>query len=353
MTTSIRNESFLGKTHHLKNDELINNVVHDYSINKINYISLSSKYKVSLWTISEILKRNNVKKVETIKSARKRKWNPDNNFFSIIDTEEKAYFLGLMFADGCVSNPNNKYWHTSISLVKDDSYLLEKLSKLIYNVEKPLHSRPAMKRIRQNGKVILEQPCCQFYVYGKEFADSLILNGCHPRKSLNLEFPSTVPNELIHHFIRGYFDGDGSIGLYYKGKRKDLRLSIVSSENFILKLVDLLKTININLKCRQRPGDKVFYAFCWDLVNIKMFYDYIYQDASIFLKRKKDIFQKIIKVSNKKIIISYLDKILEYKDFSYIIDLLNGIDDDYVIEKKLHSILEGVSKTKLNILNIT
>lgn len=42
-------------------------------------------------------------------------------------------------------------------------------------------------------------------------------HGCVPNKSLILKFPTTLPNELVNDFIRGYFDGDGSV--YINNKR--------------------------------------------------------------------------------------------------------------------------------------
>ena len=62
-----------------------------------------------------------------------------------------------------------------------------------------------------------ETKYCYFRINQKEICEQLISHGCLPNKSLILQLPNTVPNNLLRHFIRGYSDGDGTI---YKNKLK-------------------------------------------------------------------------------------------------------------------------------------
>lgn len=51
-------------------------------------------------------------------------------------------------------------------------------------------------------------------ISSKTLTADLLKLGCTPRKSLTLKFPNDgifKSNDLIRHFIRGYFDGDGSV----------------------------------------------------------------------------------------------------------------------------------------------
>lgn len=131
--------------------------------------------------------------------------NYNENYFDIIDTSQKAYFLGLMYADGYISHSTRKngsvYYIMSISLQVQDKSVLEKLRNEM--------NRPnELILVKTNGK---RNPQYRFTVSGEKIHHDLEKHGCIERKSLNLQFPTTVPEELMSHFIRGYFDGDGCI----------------------------------------------------------------------------------------------------------------------------------------------
>lgn len=78
-----------------------------------------------------------------------------------------------------------------------------------------------------------KQQAYRISIYSKELSDDLTKLGCFQNKSLELKFPTNkqVPDKLIHHFMRGYFDGDGSI-CFGQGQ---LRFSIIGTEDFLLK----------------------------------------------------------------------------------------------------------------------
>lgn len=89
------------------------------------------------------------------------------------------------------------------------------------------------------------QQAYRFSIYSTELAADLIKLGCFQNKSLILEFPTEkqVPRELIHHFMRGYFDGDGCIS-YGQGQ---LRFSVIGTELFLQRYEEIiLKELNRN-----------------------------------------------------------------------------------------------------------
>ena len=135
-------------------------------------------------------------------------------YFKEINSKEKAYWLGFLYADGCVleyKNPKSgklKAMGLQISLSsKDEEHLRSFLSAL--DSEAPL--RLTFAKIGEKkysvSKVTL---CCT------DLCRDLIRVGCFPRKTLTLEFPDfeKVPVEFLNSFIAGYFDGDGSVGRY-------------------------------------------------------------------------------------------------------------------------------------------
>ena len=200
----------------------------------------------------------------------------DEKYFERIDSKEKAYFLGLLYADGNIYLKRNR---VQITLVNSDSYLLDRLSLAVRSSGKLYSDR------EKYSKLILDS---------KKMCEDLIDKGCLPNKSLVLRFPSEkqVPKELIRHFIRGYFDGDGSISIS-KGKYK--YVNFTSTKEFCVELKKVASNEEIELgKFHQRYKDKINSAgsvFVKGEEEILKLYNYMYKDCGdLFLKRKKEKF---------------------------------------------------------------
>lgn len=92
---------------------------------------------------------------------------------------------------------------------------------------------------------------CRMHLISKHFKTRLCELGCIPNKSLILKFPdeNLVPKNLIKHFIRGYFDGDGCISYSFLNKEKDIispRLSLLGTENFLNGCMEYLPKVNMS-----------------------------------------------------------------------------------------------------------
>lgn len=125
-------------------------------------------------------------------------------------------------------------------------------------------------------------------------------NGCVPKKSLILKFPK-LRDDLIHHFIRGYFDGDGTVGIYKYLSKSDsvtLRSGISSgSEAF-------LNTLLQHLPVKHKVIHKYdLYTFNLSVKDSIAFYDYLYKDATVYLDRKKLKFEEFKQRRSETIII--------------------------------------------------
>jgi len=181
------------------NDIDCSNICDDYLLG-LSYNLLSVKYNVCTWSIGNVLSKNNIKS-----RIRKHKCNED--YFEKIDSKEKAYWLGLLYADGYVRKRkqfNGKHKQggiVGISLKNGDEYLLE---QLIIDLES---TYKLTKQIKDNFLSY------RLEVNSVKMVDDLITLGCVPNKSLKLS-PPKLDEKFIPHFIRGYFDGDGSIGKY-------------------------------------------------------------------------------------------------------------------------------------------
>ena len=145
----------------------------------------------------------------------------DINILNKIDTEEKAYWLGFLYADGYVCGYNNQ---VEVSLAEIDRGHLIKLKNFL------LDSRNIS--CIKTSKVKNQYTRCRYTIGNKYFHDRLISLGCFPRKSLSLVFPDESifsTKELIKDFIRGYIDGDGC--LYANHSR--LAIEINGTESFL------------------------------------------------------------------------------------------------------------------------
>ena len=135
-----------------------------------------------------------IRRILSKKGVKKRicwhKYRIDHNFFSEW-TKKSAYVLGLISADGCV---NDRDKHYSVELSSKDKSLLENVKKLL-NFTKNIEKSRNTFRLRIDNKAIYED---------------IIKKGILPRKSKSLKFPN-VPEECLDQFIRGFFDGDGSV----------------------------------------------------------------------------------------------------------------------------------------------
>jgi transcriptional regulator with XRE-family HTH domain len=241
-------------------------------------------------SISQILIRNNI---ET-RVGKKVKYTDINiAFFREINSEESAYFLGFMYADGCVQTKNRQYMAT-LKLKSNDQVILERFRDIMSPSSPILSDRSQDQAIfRTNQKVICEQ---------------LIELGCVPNKSLILEFPTKVPNELIRHFLRGYSDGDGSIysTRYQKSPIHKLRIdyywAITSTKQFCQATAQLLKE-KLGVNCSRTLSHPKLNQTTTALIvsgnlqSMKVL-NWLYQDATIYLPRKHEKyleFQRYVK----------------------------------------------------------
>jgi hypothetical protein len=209
-----------------------------------------------------------------------RIYNINEHFFDAIDTEEKAYFLGFLYADG-YNRPASS--HVVISLQERDKEILEKLRDLIYNDKWELAYRITAGN-RQNQY--------QLRFSSKYMSDKLVGWGCYPNKSLTLQFPTFISEELTPHFIRGVFDGDGSISLYQENNRGSNVMkaswSITSSYAFCKRCKDYLERRLDITPLLYQERNKIANIKTNSKKNIKTLMGWMYGDmkTSLYLERK-------------------------------------------------------------------
>jgi hypothetical protein len=207
----------------------------------------------------------------------KRKNNFNQDYFKVIDTEDKAYFLGLLYADGNVYVKRNR---VQITLANEDSYILDKLSQVTESTAKLYNDKGKYSKLILESKILCED---------------VIKLGCFPNKSLTLQFPTKeqLPSHLLYHFVRGYFDGDGHVSIDKKLTNPYYHINITSSKEFIEVLKTVLEEAEIHTgNSYKRYKDKEVSAHTVYIKNkcAKKFFDYLYEDATIYLHRKHNVF---------------------------------------------------------------
>lgn len=219
-------------------------------------------------------------------------------YFDNIDTEYKAYILGLIYADGCINDKvkGKREWRLQISIQEEDGNILQKL--LDDTNKKKLVVRNPPTSVKNNWKKQLT--CCINNTYLCEQLSNL---GCTPRKSKEgMKFP-ILNEEFISHFIRGFFDGDGCITVNkrsYKGKKitsENFRLKLAftsTDKNFLETLISYLPITNVYKKSKLRT--LLVHTYWIERTNdIKNVYNYLYKNANYFFQRKYNKFNMPIK----------------------------------------------------------
>ena len=237
---------------------------------------MCSKYQCCKSTLYKYFNKWNI--TRRIKPKNKIAWNCkysyDYTYFYGINDEHKAYWLGLLLADGFVNNQE-----LSICLKKDDLYIIESFRDDIKS------NHPI--RVNKDGNPFLT-------IASRRLCSSLLEKGFNHRKSYYIDFDkviNSVPVMLRSHFIRGMFDGDGCIRWYKYDylKKPQFHFGYTGLENVCNYLKPLF---NINRKL-VFEGNKTYTLVTRDPAKIIEIYNFLYKDSTIFMKRKRKIFEEI------------------------------------------------------------
>jgi hypothetical protein len=262
---------FMKKTSSVKIDKAIELYNSGRSLNQIGKELDIDPYG----TLSKILKRKNIK----IINKQNTTYHCDFNFFDIIDNEKKSYWLGFLYADAYVAQHKRKdnklKSRLEIGLHIKDTGHLEKFQRDIHSNHKLYCS------VKFPNKITLE-------INNKNLCSSLIKHGCHQKKSFTIQFP-VLRGDLIRHFIRGFFDGDGSV---YKCANGYWGVKICSaSPQFLVEYSSILTQNEISNKIAKGAGVEIIVIKTSDFIK---FFHFLYDDATTFMDRKIDKYRTLV-----------------------------------------------------------
>lgn len=199
-----------------------------------------------------------------------RKIEKVNNIFSVIDNEIKAYLLGFFMADGCVYDKNR----IGLCIAEQDEYIINLFKEIIApeSYIKIIHNQKGAKN---------RQKQLMLRISSQEIVSDLKKLGIEERKTFKPMFLPKLSDDLKWHFIRGYFDGDGHLGIRNVGIYKTCRISLSNGDKSILESIQ--KFSNVGSLRKQEN--------CWrlDIENITDCYNFLnlmYNNSNYHLPRK-------------------------------------------------------------------
>lgn len=236
---------------------------------ELSITELAKEINIDRHTLTEILKRNN-----SYEDRYKR--NVDIDFFEKIDTEEKAYWFGFISADGHIGKNRNSI---KITLALKDKKHVEKFKKSI----KSEHSIVIRKHEAFNN--VFE--AAEIVINNKKIHSDLYNLGLRNLK-VNHLLPKDVPDELMHHYLRGLYDGDGWFTLTPRSREIGIGMNRPILEFFDKQIVKFLKIKSRSVKeyksiSRYRVAHKD---------DIKKILDWFYEDATVYLDRKYEKYKE-------------------------------------------------------------
>lgn len=250
----------------------------------MSQVKLAEKYHIHHKTILQCVRND----VPVVYGRFNRVHNINENYFDVVDTQDKAYILGFLYADGY-----NSYDKRAIrlQLTECDVEILYHISDAL-DYSRPLTYVPA-REIYDTGYI--SKPQYALEINSAHMSKRLAELGVVQNKSLILEFPDWIHTDLVRHFLRGYIDGDGSI----VKQEHSYGVNLLSTENFCRKvqyLVGDLLGVDSRIKEARNHNGITFEWIISKKADAKIFLDWIYIDAHLFLQRKYNIyFDKYVK----------------------------------------------------------
>lgn len=248
-------------------------------LNKETASSIGKVYGVSHHVIVKALKRLGI-----WKGRHHTKYDVNDQYFDVIDSQDKAYILGFLCADGY--NGISKGTVT-MSLQEDDYEILEKI-RLLLDSTKPLEFLDYSNKT-DFGYQYKNQ--YRLTIHSSHMCKTLYDYGIVPNKSNVLLFPSVIPLNLYSHFIRGYFDGDGS--LFYNGTK--ITISITGTSMLLEVMRDIIErecNINVHIYDASNHNGITKVLIISGNKQTKVALDYIYYDAKTYMERKYNRYYK-------------------------------------------------------------
>ena len=284
--------SILKKNRNFTLEEIEKKVIENY-LSGMGQIKSGKEFNLSSEKVKKILLKNNIPirnlheaicLTNSLADRTATHYFKNEDFFSI-ETPDMAWLLGFLASDGNICKNSNTI-RIELSIV--DVEILERIKKVV-GIENPIHFREDKKGFNFCN---LNWGCAK---HKKELEKYNIV----PAKTYILKPPTILNEKYYIDYIRGYFDGDGTININkQKDGRKSLRWSICGASKEVLQwILNVLEEqygipkVNIH---RDSSHENDFWSFVYSTNSTRKIYDILYTPNSLYLKRKKDKFEKLL-----------------------------------------------------------
>ena len=263
-------------------------IIDMYTNQNMSTVKIGNIFDCGNKVIAKVLEKHTIPRT----GVGRRMYSLDEHYFDVIDTPNKAYILGMFYADGY----NSLDKHTiRLQLQYTDKDILEDIRKELKS-EKPLKFINCSNKVASNGFVSKDMYQLEFY--SAHMCKTLEKLGMVQNKSLVLTFPTFLDPTLYSHFIRGYYDGDGSLCSHYtkKGWFQSL-VTITSTDSFCKDCLEIIRqetSIGGGIYESSSHNGITKVLSISGTNQLKVFFEWLYKDAELYMMRKYDLYMKYL-----------------------------------------------------------
>lgn len=257
-------------------NEQIQQIINMYINQNQSLQSIGNSLNCSRDVIKRVLNEQKINLRE-----RTSKYKGKYNIFEIIDTTEKAYWLGFLAADGC----NYQREHNASILINIHQQDIEQLIKFKKFCETDAEIITYITSMGFSNNT----PMCKIVLNSKKMSNDLAEKGVVPKKSLILK-PPKIDNQFYLPFILGYFDGDGS--LYKASQYNNYSFSLQGTKEILTWICEVL-SIDLPLEQRKLTEKNEYYIRCGGTNKPYNILKQLYNSCNVHLERKYQIFKEL------------------------------------------------------------
>lgn len=259
--------------------EEIEKVIYNYTVLGMGQKRAGAEFHMNDRMVKRLLLENEIH-IKSIKDTNVSKYKINHNYFSI-QGHNQAYIIGFLGADGNISAKDNRI---DLELFPSDREILEKIRKEI-ELERPVKIYECANGYQKN----------KLFFHSAKIKKDLMEYGLVPNKtySKDYHFPYKLERQYIIDYIRGLFDGDGSV----KMTGSSITFQIDSSNKEIVEQIQsfLLEEYDIHTRIteQKKKNIKLYRVYCFG-AQAKAVYNILYTPNSLFLERKHKKWQELL-----------------------------------------------------------
>lgn len=265
-------------------EDIQEKIIYNYTQLGMGLIPSGAPYGVSEYMVKKVLKQNNIYIRSYTESKDNLRIYTCNDDYFKTQSPNMAYILGLLASDGNVAKNENKI---SIALEERDTEILEKIGKEMQI------SRPVETYVRLDGSVN-----SKLQVHSSAMKRDLAHYSIVPAKTFILQPPELLKPEYYIDYIRGYFDGDGSI---YINSDWSYGANISGASKAVISWIQKILAEKYNIVCTKLESiprlseNRNYYRITYYGPKVLALYKSFYHNNDVlYMKRKKDVFEEIL-----------------------------------------------------------